>query len=102
MSYKRTKLACHASYFTMASVFSLPPLLFVTFRELYGISYTLLGTLVLTNFVTQLTIDLIFTAFTKYFTSKKLCAPCLLLRAWGFFSTPARRFFSRNTHMRVF
>ena len=48
--YKRTKLACYASYFTMSSIFSLPPLLFVTLRETYGISYTLLGTLVLTNF----------------------------------------------------
>ena len=51
----------------MASVFSLPPILFVTFREMYGISYTLLGTLVLVNFCTQLAIDLIFTFFTKYF-----------------------------------
>jgi len=31
----------------MSSVFSLPPLLFVTFRELYDISYTLLGTLIM-------------------------------------------------------
>ena len=83
MSYKRTKLACHASYFTMSSVFSLPPLLFVTFRELYGISYTLLGTLVLTNFVTQLTIDLIFTAFTKYFNIKKVVRTMPLITCLG-------------------
>ena len=83
MSYKRTKLACHASYFTMASVFSLPPLLFVTFRELYGISYTLLGTLVLTNFVTQLTVDLIFTAFTKYFNIKKVVRTMPLITCLG-------------------
>lgn len=44
----------------MSSIFSLPPLLFVTLREAYGISYTLLGTLVLTNFCTQLIVDLIF------------------------------------------
>lgn len=51
-NYKRTKLACYTAYFTMSSVFSLPPLLFVTLHELYDISYTLLGTLVLTNFCT--------------------------------------------------
>ena len=45
--YKKTKRACYVSYFSMSSVFCLPPLLFVTFHELYGISYTLLGTLVL-------------------------------------------------------
>ncbi|MBO7176381.1 MAG: MFS transporter [Clostridia bacterium] len=71
-NFKRTKLACYAAYFTMSSIFSLPPLLFVTLREMYGISYTLLGTLVLTNFFTQLTIDLIFTCFSKYFQVKKI------------------------------
>lgn len=68
--FKRTKLACYMAYFTMSSIFSLPPLLFVPLRELYGISYTLLGTLVLTNFCTQLTVDLIFTLFSKHFNVK--------------------------------
>ena len=66
-NFKRTKYACFFTYVAMASAFSLPPMLFVTFREMYGISYTLLGTLVLVNFCTQLGIDLIFSFFTKYF-----------------------------------
>ena len=66
-NFKRTKFACYASCFNMSSISSLPPLLFVTFRSLYGISYTLLGTLVLTNFCTQLLIDLIFSLFSKKF-----------------------------------
>jgi len=70
-TYKTTKLACYSAYFTMTSVFSLPPLLFATFREMYGISYTLLGTLVLVNFITQMSVDLIFTFFSKYINSKK-------------------------------
>ena len=69
-NYKRTRFACYAAYFTMSSIFCVPPLLFVTLRETYGISYTLLGTLVLTNFCTQMAIDLIFTFFTKYFNPK--------------------------------
>ena len=69
--FKRTKGACYFTYVAMSSVFSLPPLLFVTFREMYDISYTLLGTLVLVNFCTQLIIDLIFTFFTKYFNVHK-------------------------------
>ncbi len=69
-NYKRTKFACYASYLTMASVFALPPLLFATYHEMYGISYTLLGTLVLANYITQLSIDLIFTFFSKYFNTK--------------------------------
>lgn len=81
--YKRTKFACYAAYFTMSSIFSLPPLLFVTFQNTYGISYTLLGTLVLTNFCTQLTVDLIFTFFTKHFNVKKVVRIMPLITCLG-------------------
>ncbi len=76
---KHTKHACYFAYLAMSSIFSLPPLLFNTFRNMYGISYTLLGTLVLINFCTQLTVDLIFTFFTKYFNPHKTVRimPCL-------------------------
>ena len=70
-TYKHTKLACYFTYPAMASAFSLPPLLFATFRELYGISYTLLGTLVVICFFTQLGIDLIFSFFSRYFNIPK-------------------------------
>ena len=69
-NYRRTKFACYSAYLTMASIFALPPLLFVTFHDMYGVSYTLLGTLVLVNFCTQLGIDLAFTFFSRYFNSK--------------------------------
>lgn len=80
---KRTKLTCYFTYLAMSSVFSLPPLLFATFRELYGISYTLLGTLVLVNFCTQLGIDLIFSFFTKYFNIHKTIRLMPLVTASG-------------------
>lgn len=82
-NYKRTRLACYSAYFTMSSVFSLPPLLFVTLREMYNISYTLLGTLVLTNFCTQLTIDLIFTLFSKHFNVRKVVRAMPLITSAG-------------------
>ncbi len=82
-NFKRTKLACYTAYFTMSSIFSLPPLLFVTLRETYGISYTLLGTLVLTNFCTQLGIDLIFTFLSKHFNIKKVVRAMPLLTSVG-------------------
>ena len=81
--YKRTKIACYMAYFTMSSVFCVPPLLFVAFRNLYGISYTLLGTLVLINFVTQLGIDIIFTAFSKHFNTKIIVRIMPLITAAG-------------------
>ena len=82
-NFKRTKFACYAAYFTMSSIFSLPPLLFVTLHETYDVSYTLLGTLVLTNFCTQLAIDLIFTVFTKYFNVKKVVRAMPLITSAG-------------------
>lgn len=82
-NFKRTKLACYAAYFTMSSIFSLPPLLFATLQDIYGISYTLLGTLVLTNFCTQLIVDLIFTAFSKHFNIKKVVRIMPLITSAG-------------------
>ena len=82
-NYTRTKRACYFAYLAMSSVFSLPPLLFMTFREMYGISYTLLGTLVCINFCTQLSVDLIFSFFTKYFNVKTTVRVMPLLTSAG-------------------
>lgn len=82
-NFGRTKLACYTAYFTMSSIFSLPPLLFATLQDLYGVSYTLLGTLVLTNFCTQLIVDLIFTVFSKYFNVKKVVRVMPLITSAG-------------------
>jgi hypothetical protein len=67
----------------MSSIFSLPPLLFVMFHETYGISYTLLGTLVLINFCTQLAVDLIFTVFSKHFNVHKIVKVMPLITSAG-------------------
>lgn len=82
-NFKRTKYACYFAYLAMASIFCLPSMLFVTFKSIYGISYTLLGTLVLINFCTQLTIDLIFTFFTRLFNIRKTIRIMPLLTAIG-------------------
>ncbi len=65
-SFKRTKYTCYYTYLAMASAFCLPAILFTTFREMYGLSYTLLGLLVAINFFTQMSIDLVFSFFGKY------------------------------------
>ena len=63
----RLKAACYMTNVTMAVILNLSPVLFLTFRNMYGISYSLLGLLVLINFVTQLTVDLIFSFFSHKF-----------------------------------
>ena len=82
-NYKKTKYTCYYTYLATASIFALPPLLFVTFREMYDISYTLLGTLVLTNFCTQLSIDLLFTFFSRFFNIRKTLIAMPLLTSVG-------------------
>ncbi len=69
--YNLTKCACYLSSGAMAMVTVLSPLLFSTFRSMYGISYTLLGLLIVANFFTQLSIDLIFSFFSKFFNMHK-------------------------------
>ena len=82
-NYKRTKLACYSAYFTMSSIFILPPLLFATLQDTYNISYTLLGTLVLTNFCTQMLVDLLFSLFAKKFNAKMLVRITPLITSLG-------------------
>ena len=82
-NYKRTKLSCYSAYFTMSSIFILPPLLFATLQDTYNISYTLLGTLVLTNFCTQMLVDLLFSLFAKKFNAKMLVRITPLITSLG-------------------
>lgn len=82
-TFKRTKLACYSAYFTMSSIFCLSPLLFVTFREMYGISWTLLGALVSVNFCTQLTVDFVLSMFSKKLNLKRLARVVPLITSFG-------------------
>ncbi len=70
-SDSRLRFACYSAGMTMAVVGNLPPLLFLSFRSLYGISYSLLGLLVLLNYCTQLVVDLVFSFFSHRFNIPK-------------------------------
>ncbi len=80
----RLKYACYSANATMSVVANLSPVLFVTFRSLYGISYSLLGLLVLINFVTQLIIDLIFSFCAHKFNISKTVKAIPLIAILGF------------------
>ena len=75
------KMGCYASNISMSVVGNLSPLLFLTFHELYSISYWMLGLLVLINFCTQLAIDLLFSFFSHKFNIPLAvkCAPFLTM-----------------------
>ena len=57
VNYKTTLHACYLGYITQALVVNLLPILFVIFRDKFGLSYTMLGSLVMVNFITQLITD---------------------------------------------
>ncbi len=71
-NYKHLKLACYATNLSMSVVANLSPILFLTFRSLYGISYSLIGLLVLINFCTQLSMDLLLSFFSHKFNIPKV------------------------------
>ena len=71
INYNRLKWAAYTANLSMSVVACLSPLLFVTFRTLYGISFTKLGFLVLINFLTQLGIDLMLSFIPHKFNIKK-------------------------------
>ena len=65
--YRRLKLACYSTNVAMAVMANMPPILFLTFNRMYGISFTQLGFLVFLNFSAQLLIDLIFSFYSHKF-----------------------------------
>lgn len=81
---KRIRFACYASNLTMSVVSSLSPILFLTFRSLYGISFSAMGFLVLINFCSQLLIDLVFSFFSHKFDMEKSVRSIPYLAGVGF------------------
>lgn len=82
--YTLTKLACYTNNITQGIVCNLPALLFITFHQQYGLSYTLLGSLILINFFTQLCIDLFLSFFSHKCNLPLLIKGIPLLTAIGF------------------
>ena len=81
--YTLLKSACYTSNLTMSAVANISPVLFITFHSLYGISYSLLGLLVLINFVTQLGVDLIFSFFSHKFNIPKAVKAIPIIAIFG-------------------
>lgn len=83
--YNPARYGCYLTNLSMAAVIMLSPFLFETFRETYGVSYTLLGLLVLINFCTQLLVDLLFSFFSKHFNIKLTVRMTPAITVFGLF-----------------
>ncbi len=66
MNYKLTQKCCYIGYVVQALAINFLPLLFVTLKNEYDLSYALIGTLISVNFITQLCVDV----FSVFFIDK--------------------------------
>ena len=57
MTYRHTMTACWIGYVTQALINTLPPLLFLTFREAFGLPFSKITALITVNFTVQLAVD---------------------------------------------
>ncbi len=97
LNTKRVRLGCLGANVTMSVVGTLSSLLFLTFRGLYDISYSLLGLLVFINFATQLIVDLIFSFFSHKFNVSKAVKLSPFLGAGGLIFYALAPFLFKNS-----
>ena len=63
VSYRSTRMACYRGYIVQGVVNNLSPLFFVIFQKEFGISYAMISSLILFNFVTQICVDVLCVRF---------------------------------------
>lgn len=80
---RRLKRGCYTYGLSTAALINLSPVLFLTLRELYGISYAALGALISVNFLTQLGVDLLFSFQPRLFDIPKVVKFAPLVAAAG-------------------
>ncbi len=99
---RKVRLGCYGANITMSVVGNLSALLFLTFRNLYDVSFSLLGLLVLINFATQLIVDLLFSFFSHKFNIP-LCVKIIpILAIVGFVFYAASPFlFAQNVYLGI-
>ncbi len=73
LTYRSTVLACYNGYITQAICINLAPLLYLTFQKEYALSATELGMLVAVNFIVQILVDVLASAFSKH-VNLRFCA----------------------------
>lgn len=83
INYKPTLYACYLGTITQAVVINLAPVLFIVFQESYGVSYEMLGRIVLVNFVTQIVTDLFAVRYVDRIGYRKCIVAAHILACTG-------------------
>lgn len=82
-TYKHTLYACYFGYITQAIVNNLAPLLFIVFQDEFGISFEMIGRLILINFGTQIVADLLAVKFVDRIGYRKAAVSAHIFSAAG-------------------
>lgn len=61
--FKRTISACYCGYIVQGIINNLNPLFFIIYQKQFGLSYGLISSLILLNFLTQIVVDLLCVKF---------------------------------------
>ena len=71
-TYKTTRIACYLGSIIQAITVNVPPVFFIIFQDVYGVSYAQLGTLVLLTFVVQIVVDLLLAQIARHIPTKHI------------------------------
>ncbi len=82
-SYRATLVACYIAYTVQALVNNTSPILFVLYESDYGVSLTMLANIILINFITQITADLVSLKLVDIFGCRKLAFAAHICSALG-------------------
>ena len=86
MTYRHTRIACYTGYVVQAIINLFPPLLFVQFQREFGVTLGQISLLVVANFATQITTDLVATPFILRFGYRPSMLAAQALAALGLVS----------------
>ncbi|MBR6791143.1 MAG: MFS transporter [Oscillospiraceae bacterium] len=82
-NYKKTLIACYLGFITQAISANFTPLLFLTFRDSYGISLEMIALIPLVFYLTQLLVDLVAVKFADIVGYRACVVASQLVSALG-------------------
>jgi len=100
-TYKKTKIACYGGYVVQAIINNFLPVLFIVFRNEYGLSYEKLGRLLFINFFVQIFADIFSSKLVYWIGLKKSAVVCHFLATMGLISLYFLPKFMSNTYIAI-
>ena len=82
-NYKKTLIACYLGFITQAISANYAPLLFLTFKDTYGISFEMIALIPMVFYITQLLVDLVAVKFADLIGYRTCVVVSQLISSFG-------------------